>query len=307
MTRGVGLVDYVAGNAPAVGRRRIAVTSQVMDGAHPLRDAGSVTISTTQPGVGELLRDWRRRRRFSQLELSLEAEMSTRHLSFLETGRSLPSRAMLLKLADRLDLSLRERNRLLLAAGYAPAYPETPLDAPRMAAIRAAIRQVLAGHEPYPALVVDRAWNLVDANASLSVLVDPVSPYLLAPPANVLRASLHPDGLAPHIVNLGEWRAHLLHRLRRQVESSGDARLVALAEELAGYPCDQPEPEVELPGPGEIVVPLRIRRDGGELSFLSTVATFGAALEVTTAELSIESFYPADDHTSAALRAWRRG
>ncbi|MBY8875209.1 helix-turn-helix transcriptional regulator [Micromonospora sp. PLK6-60] len=257
--------------------------------------------------VGESLRRWREVRRLSQLELSLRAEISTRHLSFVETGRSRPSREMVLRLAGPLDLPLRERNRLLLAAGYAPAYPETALAAPRMAAVRAAVRQVLAGHEPYPAAVVDRGWHLVDANRSLGLLTDLVAPELLAGPVNVLRVSLHPDGLAPHIANLGEWRGHLLSRLGRQIELTGDAELAALEEELRGYPCEDREPVVELPGPGEIVVPLRLRHDGGELVFLSTIATFGTPLDVTLAELSIESFYPADEHTAAVLRAraWR--
>jgi len=252
---------------------------------------------------GELLRQWRERRRISQLELSIQAEVSTRHLSFVETGRSVPSRNMVLQLAEQLDVPLRERNRLLLAAGYAPAYSESSLDAPQMAAVRAAVRQVLTGHEPYPAVVVDRRWHLLDANSSLTLFTDAVAPHLLKPPVNVLRASLHPEGMAPHIVNLGEWRAHLLGRLQRQVETTGDADLAALAAELHGYPCHQPEPEVELSGPGEIVVPLRFRHGDDVLTFFSTVATFGTPLDVTLAELAIESFYPADEHTAAALRA----
>ncbi|WP_050563425.1 helix-turn-helix transcriptional regulator [Salinispora mooreana] len=263
-----------------------------------------MTTTVTQPAVGDLLRDWRRRRRLSQLELSIKADISSRHLSFLETGRSAPSRDMVLQLADRLDLSLRDRNRLLLAAGYAPAYPETPLEAPHMGAVRAAVRQLLTGHEPNPAVVIDRNWNMIDANASLAMLVEPVAPWLLAPPANVLRVSLHPEGLAPHIVNLGEWRAHLLHRLRRQVDLGGDADLRRLEEELSEYPCDQHEPGIELPGPGEIAVPLRLRRGGMELSMFSMVATFGTPLDVTVAELSIESFYPANENTSRLLRKW---
>ncbi|BCJ60836.1 transcriptional regulator [Micromonospora endophytica] len=268
-----------------------------------VRRAGiAVTVAGVAPAIGVQLRRWRQARRLSQLDLANRAEVSTRHLSFVETGRSRPSREMVLRLAGQLDLSLRERNRLLLAAGYAPVYPETDLVAPRMAAARAAVRQVLQGHEPYPAVVVDRGWHLVDANRSLALLTDLVAPALLTPPANVLRASLHPEGLAPHIVNLGEWRGHLLGRLARQVEVTGDAELVALERELRGYPCEGPVPEVELPGPGEIVVPLRLRYAGGELVFLSTIATFGTPLDVTLAELSIESFYPADEHTASVLR-----
>jgi transcriptional regulator with XRE-family HTH domain len=251
--------------------------------------------------VGELLRQWRERRRLSQLELSIQAEISTRHLSFVETGRSAPSRDMVLHLAEHLDLPLRERNHLLLAAGYAPVYGENPLDSPQLAAVRTAVRQLLTSHEPYPAAVVDRAWNLVDANASLTLFTAGAAPELLAPPANVLRVSLHPGGLAPRIVNLGEWRAHLLGRLHRQVSMTADPALSELYDELRGYPCDLPVPEVELPGPGDVVVPLRIRHEGRELAFFSTVATFGTPLDVTVAELVIESFFPANAETVAAL------
>jgi len=252
--------------------------------------------------VGELLRQWREHRRMSQLDLALEAEISTRHLSFVETSRSMPSRDMILRLTEPLDLPLRERNHLLLAAGYAPVYTETALDSPRMAAVRAAVRQVLSAHEPYPAAVVDRGWNLVDANASLALFTDGVPSELLAPPTNVLRVSLHPDGMAPRIVNLGEWRAHLLGRLRHQIALTADPALVQLYDELRTYPCDQPEPEIELPGPGDIVVPLRIRHGDRELAFFSTVATFGTPLDITVAELAIESFFPADPETAAFLR-----
>jgi transcriptional regulator with XRE-family HTH domain len=262
--------------------------------------AGVTAVAGSRP-FGELLRQWRERRRLSQLELSLAATVSTRHLSFVETGRSAPSRELVLQLAEHLDVPLRERNRLLLAAGYAPTFGETPLDAPRMQAVRQAVRQVLAGHEPYPAVVVDRGWNLVEANSSLSLLTDLVDPRLLAPPANVLRASLHPDGLAPHIANLAQWRSHLLTRLRRQVELTADAGLEALLTELRGYPGG---PELAaLPPAGEIVLPLRLRTGGGELAFLSTIAAFGTPLDVTVAELSIESFYPADAATAQAVRS----
>jgi transcriptional regulator with XRE-family HTH domain len=259
----------------------------------------------SQRPVGELVRQWRQRRRLSQLDLALEAEISTRHLSFVETGRSRPSRAMVLRLAEQLDLPLRERNHLLTAAGYAPVYAETALDTPALAAVRAAVRQVLTGHEPYPAVVVDRGWNLVDANASLALVTAGIAPDLLAPPANVLRASLHPAGLAPRIANLGEWRAHLLGRLRRQIALTADLELARLYDELRAYPCAQPVPEVELPGPGDIVVPLRLRHDGRELAFFSIIATFGTPLDVTVAELAIESFFPADPDTEAVLRDGR--
>ena len=213
--------------------------------------------------VGGLLREWRERRRLSQMALALRAEISTRHLSFVETGRARPSRELLLHLAEHLDLPLRDRNRLLLAAGYAPVYAERPLDAPQLATVRAARRRVLAGHEPYPALVVDRRWDLVEANAPVALLTAGVAPALLAPPVNVLRLSLHPDGLATRIANLGEWRAHLLARLRREVALTADAALAGLLDELRGYPCDQPEPRPDLPGPSDIAIPLRLRHAGG--------------------------------------------
>jgi transcriptional regulator with XRE-family HTH domain len=262
-----------------------------------------MTAATHEPTVGGLLREWRARRRLSQLELALEADVSTRHLSFVETGRSQPSRDMVVRLAERLDVPLRERNHLLLAAGYAPAYPETDMDDERMQSVREALRQVLRGHEPYPALVVDRHWELLDANAGVALLLEGVAPEQLAPPVNALRLALHPDGLAPRIRNLGEWRAHLLGRLRRQVQAGHDPQLASLLAELRGYPCAEPEPLVELPGAGEIVVPLRIAHGKVELRLMSIVSTFGTPLDVTLQELSIEAFFPADPDTAAALRA----
>ena len=259
-------------------------------------------VAQSPQSIGELLRYWREHRRLSQLELALQAGISSRHLSFVETGRSTPSREMVLLLAQQLDVPLRERNQLLLAAGYAPIYAETALDAPQMAAVRAAVRQVLTGHEPYPAVAVDRGWNAVEANAPFAWIIDGVAPELLVPPVNCMRLSLHPDGLAPRIVNLGEWRAHVLGRLRRQIALSRSAVLAQLLEEVAGYPCEQPEPEVDVPGPGDVFTPLRIRHKGHELAFFSTVATFGTALDITVAELSIESFFPANAATAAALR-----
>ena len=252
--------------------------------------------------VGELLRRWRGHRRLSQLELAIESGISARHLSFVENGRSAPSRDTVLRLAEELDLPLRERNHLLLAAGYAPVYSEATLDSPELSAVRGAVRQVLTGHDPYPAVVVNRHWNLVDANAGVALLTEGVAQELLVPPANVLRITLHPDGMGPRIVNLGEWRAHLLARLRRQVALTAEPELVRLLNELRAYPCDQPEPEVEVPGPGDIVVPLRIRYEGRELAFFSTVATFGTPLDVTVSELAIESFFPTDSHTASVLR-----
>ncbi|ADB48665.1 helix-turn-helix domain-containing protein [Conexibacter woesei] len=262
----------------------------------------------TRSGVGPLLRGWRQRRRLSQLDLALEAGVSARHLSFVETGRSKPSSEMVLHLAEQLDVPLRERNQLLLAAGYAPVFGERELDAPEMAPVHDAIQRVLDGHDPYPAVVVDRTWNLVAANHSLALLTDGVSPELLRPPGNAMRLSLHPDGLAPRIVNLGEWRDHLLARLARQVAATGDAKLSALLEEVAAYPAPDGVPEPPATAAGhdlaeQIAVPLRLRHGDGELRFISIVATFGTAVDITVAELSIESFFPADEATAEAVRA----
>jgi len=251
-------------------------------------------------GVGPLLRDWRRRRRLSQLDLALEAGVSARHVSFVETGRSRPSAEMVLQLADRLEVPLRDRNRLLLAAGHAPVFEQHDLDDPEMEPVRSAIDLILAGHDPYPAVVIDRHWEMLGANRAVALLTAGVAPDLLEPPVNVLRLSLHPDGMAPRIANLGEWRGHLLERLDRQIALTGDAALANLRAELATYPGPGAPPH--LGGP-EIAVPLRLRSEAGELSFIGTVATFGTAVEVTASELSIESFFPADEQTAAAVRA----
>ena len=256
-------------------------------------------VSTVQASAGSLLRDWRRRRRLSQLDLALESGVSARHLSFLETGRSRPSREMVLHLAEQLDVPLRDRNQLLLAAGFAPAYAERPIDAPEMGPVRDALDRILKGHEPYPAVVVDRWWDLTAANTGVALLTSGVASHLLEPPANALRITLHPEGMAQHIRNLPEWRAHLLDRLRRQVAVTGDERLAALYRELSGYPGDEATLAPHEPG---IAVPLRIRLGDRELSFLSTVATFGTAVDITLAELAIEAFFPADDATAAYLR-----
>ncbi|WP_030168338.1 helix-turn-helix domain-containing protein [Spirillospora albida] len=250
--------------------------------------------------VGERLKAWRRQRRLSQLELASAAGVSTRHLSFVETGRSAPSRAMVLRLAEHLDVPLRDRNLLLVAAGFAPAYAETPLEEPRMDAVRAALGQVLAGHEPFPAVVVDRFWNLIDANDAAGLFLEGAPPELLEPPLNVLRLSMHPDGMARDIVNLPEWRAHMIDRVRRHVALTADASLARLYRELRDFPGGVAE--ITSPVGGGVVVPLRIRRDGGELAFFSTVATFGTPVDITVAELAIESFYPADAATTAFLR-----
>ncbi len=256
-------------------------------------------MSTATVPLGTLLREWRQRRRLSQLDLALEAGVSARHLSFLETGRSKPSREMVLHLSEQLEVPLRDRNRLLLAAGFAPAFEERPIDAPEMAPVRDALDKILTGHEPYPAAVVDRWWNLAAANRSIAVFTDHVPPHLLEPPVNVLRVSLHPDGMASRIRNYGEWRGHLVERLRRQVAVTADERLAGLLEEITGYPGETGE--VHGPG-GEIAVPLRFDAGDQELTFFSTIATFGTAVDITLAELAIEAFFPADEATAAYLQ-----
>jgi transcriptional regulator with XRE-family HTH domain len=266
-----------------------------------------MSVASPPRGVGELLRDWRQRRRLSQLDLAVEADVSARHLSFVETGRSRPSRELVVHLAEHLEVPLRERNALLLAAGYAPVYTETPLDSPSMAPVRDALDTILAGHEPFPAVIVDRRWDLVSANRpALQLLAAGVSPALLAPPANAMRVCLHPDGLAPRIANLAEYSAHLLGRLRRQVVLSPDPVVEQLVEELRHYPGVEDAPTTAIDPAAMLFVPLRLRTPAGdELAFFSTLATFGTPLDITLEELSIESFFPADRTTEAALRAAR--
>ncbi len=244
----------------------------------------------TSTQIGPLLRTWRTKRRLSQLDLALEAGVSTRHLSFVETGRSKPSEQMVLHLAEQLDVPLRDRNRLLLAAGYAPTFSERPLA--ELGPIKDALDLLLSSHEPFPAIVLDRAWNVVAANAAIPMLTAGAAEHLLQPPINALRLTLHPEGMAPRITNLGQWRAHLLRDLAVQAEATGDDDLHKLREELEAYPGPPGEP-----GPHDVFVPLEI--DG--LSFLSTRTSFSTALDVTVSELAIESFFPANDHTARAI------
>lgn len=258
-------------------------------------------VTSSPPGVGGLLREWRRRRRLSQLDLALEAQISTRHLSFVETGRAKPSAEMVLRLADQLDIPLRERNELLLAAGYAPVYGSRDLDEPVMDSVREALERLLAGHEPYPALAVDRHWGMVAANSAVALLTSGVAAHLLEPPVNVLRLALHPEGLAPRTANLPQWRAHLLDRLGRQAVRSGDPALAALHVELAAYPAGGRAPSIDADA-AEIAVPLRVRHGDQELTLISTVTTFGTAVDIRVSELSIESFFPADAATAQLLR-----
>lgn len=262
-------------------------------------------MTTASPSLGDLLRTWRQRRRLSQLDLAVEAEISQRHLSFVESGRSVPSRDMVLHLAEHLGVPLRERNALLVAAGYAPVYRARALDDPGLAAARHAVEQILKGHEPHPALAVDRHWTLVAANRALTPLLAGVDPALLAPPVNVLRLSLHPGGIAPRIVNVRAWRAHVLARLLQQIGATADPVLAALLEELKAYPVPggasphRPGGDDALAG---IAVPFELLTEAGRLSFLSTTTVFGTAVDVSLSELAIESFFPADAATAETMR-----
>jgi transcriptional regulator with XRE-family HTH domain len=258
--------------------------------------------------VGQLIRSWRMRRRMSQLDLAGEADISQRHLSFIESGRARPSREMILHLSERLDVPLRQRNILLTAAGFAPSFGERPLAHPTLAPAMEAVQRVLAGHEPNPAIAVDRHWNLVAANGAVAPLLEGVAePSLTTPPVNVLRLSLHPKGLAPRILNLAEWRAHLLERLRRLIDASGDPELEALEAELDGYPSGVTRTPVVHDEGSAIVHPLRIRVGDSVLSLISTITVFGTPLDVTLSELAIESFFPADEETRFALQRMAPG
>jgi transcriptional regulator with XRE-family HTH domain len=256
----------------------------------------------TRASVGSALREWRQRRHLSQLALACDAEISTRHLSFVETGRSTPSREMVLHLAERLDIPLRERNNLLVAAGYAPVFPERPLSDPALDAARNAVELVLEGHEPYPALAIDRRWNLVSANRAATRLLGGIDAPLLQPPVNVLRASLHPSGLAGRIANLPEWRAHIITRLRRQIDLTADPALEALLAEIRSYGSSAGTFEHSTHDYGGIVIPFRLMTPNGVLSFVSTTTVFGTPVDVTLSEIALESFFPSDQSTAAALR-----
>jgi transcriptional regulator with XRE-family HTH domain len=267
----------------------------------------TVSAQASRP-VGELLRGWRHRRRFSQLQLAAASGVSTRHVSFIECGRSRPSREMVLHLAASLEVPLRERNALLLAAGFSPAYAESSLDAPLMAPIREALDQLLSAHDPFPAVVIDRYWNLVLANSGVLVLVEGIDDELLRPPINVMRASLHPSGLAPRIENFGEYSRHLLGRLRRQIFLTGDPDLEALFAELVAYPGVQVREDEEMqPDPTQVVLPIRLRSGSQILSFFTMISTLGTALDLTLADLALESFFPADDLTNRILREHASG
>jgi len=263
----------------------------------PLKEFGYHEAMQTIPPVGDLIRHWRTQRRYSQLELSIEAEISSRHLSFIETGRSHPSREMILRLAEPLEIPLRERNILLESAGYAAQYHQSDFTSPELAPAREMVERILQGHEPYPALTIDRHKNLVAANQAATKLVSLATPALLTPPVNVVRLSLHPEGLAPYILNLEEWRDHVVARLRREAVLTGDPFLRELIEEAGGSDRRKESP---LP---QLAIPFRIMLDGQELSFLSTTTVFGTATEVTLSELTLETFFPADAATARILKS----
>lgn len=272
--------------------------------AAPYHGAMHPTHAAPAP-FGERLRHWRQKRRLSQLDLALQADVSTRHLSCVETGRASPSREMVLRLAERLQLPPRERNALLVAAGYAPMYRERALDDPAMAAARAAVQRILDAHEPWPALAMDRHWNLVMHNRLVPLLLHGVAPALLQPPVNVLRLSLHPQGLAPRIHNLPQWREHLLERLRQQVASTGDVALGRLADELRALPEGTAGPAADAL-PGEhlgVLMPFRFDTPAGVLDLISTTTVFGTAVDITLQEMALETFFPANELTAERLRA----
>jgi transcriptional regulator with XRE-family HTH domain len=268
--------------------------------------SASASAARTQPDrslhghVGDHLREWRQRRHLSQLDLAGDAEISARHLSFVETGRAAPSRDMVLKLAERLEVPLRERNVLLVAAGFAPAFPQRSLDDPALKSARAAIDLVLKAHQPNPALAVDRHWNLVSANRMVTPLLEGISPDMLAPPLNVMRLSFHPRGLAPRTVNLAEWCGHLLERLHRQCEATADPELIKLYHELKTYPI--PARSAPLSA-DNVAIPFKLRFGDEILSFISTTMIFGTPVDITLSELALETFFPADDLTATRMRA----
>ena len=246
--------------------------------------------------VGELLRQWRQRRRLSQLDLAIAADVSARHVSLVETGKSNPSADMVLRLADQLHVPLRDRNRLLLAAGFAPRYAERPLDDDALSAARDAIARVLRAHEPYPAVVFDRRWNIVMTNRAVDPFFADVAPDLLRPPINLVRLGLDPRGLAPLVVNLADVRAVFRSRITRQLATAPDAELTALYEELLAPDSeDATSQRIE----SDVVIPMIIRVGGRELRLFSTITTFGTPMDITLDEVAIESYYPADAETAA--------
>jgi transcriptional regulator with XRE-family HTH domain len=259
---------------------------------------------TSPAHIGDHLREWRQRRHLSQLDLAGDAEISARHLSFVETGRAAPSREMVLKLAERLDVPLRERNVLLVAAGFAPAFPQRSLDDPALKSARAAIDLVLRAHEPNPALAYDRHWNLVSANRMVMPLLQGIPARLLGQPFNILRLAFHPEALAARTVNLAEWCGHLLERLHRQCEATADPELIKLYHELKAYPI--PARSAPLSA-DNVAIPFKMRHGDDVLSFISTTMIFGTPVDITLSELALETFFPADDLTAERMRAMAAG
>ncbi|MET9800597.1 helix-turn-helix transcriptional regulator [Streptomyces sp. NPDC006368] len=267
-----------------------------------------MTTVASATGVGPLLRGWRERRRLSQLELALRADSSARHVSFIETGRSRPSEEMILRLAEHLEVPVRERNALLLAAGYAPRYAETPLDDPSLGSLREGIERLLGGYDPYPAIVVDGSYTVVAANRGIAMLLEGVAEHLLTPPMNAMRITLHPRGLAPRIRNLREWRGHLLAQMERQIALVRSEPLRRLYDEVAAYPLPEraggaPEDREDPASHPYVALPLRVEHGGRVLSFVSSISTFNTPMDVTVAELAIETFLPADAATVTYLRS----
>jgi transcriptional regulator with XRE-family HTH domain len=285
----------------------LAITCKVMEAPGPPRYRLSMMKQQTneRPArIGDLIKEWRTRRRLSQLDLALDAGISQRHLSFVESGRSAPSREMVENLSEHLGLPLRERNVLLLSAGFAPAFAERKLSDPSMASARSAIELVLKGHEPNPALAVDRHWRLVMANAVVGPMLSLVSDKtLLEGEVNVLRVSLHPGGLAPHVANLASWKAHVLWRLNQQIDVTCDPKLIELEEELAGYPVPPGARNRTWNEADAIALPFELKLGGHILSFITTTTVFGTPHEVTLSELAIEAFYPTNAETAAAMQA----
>jgi transcriptional regulator with XRE-family HTH domain len=278
------------------------MTTALPAGPRPLRSDSA--DSPAARGVGPLLRDWRERQRVSQLELALRAGSSARHISFVETGRSRPSEELILRLADHLDVPVRERNALLLAAGYAPRFPETPMDDPALDGLREGLERLLTGYEPYPALVVDATYDVIAANRGITMLLAGVPEHLLVPPLNAMRLILHPEGVAPRIRNLGEWRGHLLEQMERQIALDRSPALRSLYEEVAAYPVrDEGVPAAHGATHPYFALPMQVEHDGRVLSFVSSISTFNTPMDVTVAELAIETFLPADRATSDYLRS----
>lgn len=271
------------------------------------KDSSSAGVDHSgRPPVGQLLWSWRRRRHLSQLEVSVGSGVSARHLSRIETGRARPSATMILRLGEHLGASLRERNEALMAGGYAPAYRERLLDDAALTRVRGALLGVLEQHEPFPALLLDRRWNIIEANRAFAHLIAGIPSDVLRPPLNALKLSLHPEALAPRVVNMAQWRAHLLLQLTRRVECTADPHLADLLAELTSYPSDDDHRSSAGVGEMDIVLPLVLRLAGHTLSFFSLSATLTSAGDVTLDELTVETFHPSDEATAAVVRGWSK-